>query len=139
MRPLVYVTGQLFCLTLNLMLNYTKNTLGEAEMPESFSFCGRDPLNLIRIMPAQGLGMSVKGDRVPGGIRFFIFMRLKINGEIKENIRALTLQGLLDELGITSGRVAVEVNLQVIKKADYGSLTIQDGDVIEIVNFVGGG
>lgn len=66
-------------------------------------------------------------------------MRLKINGEIKEDIRALTLRELLEELGITPGRVAVEVNLQVIKKADYEGFSIRDGDVIEIVNFVGGG
>ncbi len=66
-------------------------------------------------------------------------MKLKINGEIKDNIRAATLQELLEELGITTGRVAVEVNLQVIKKADYASFGINDNDVIEIVNFVGGG
>jgi len=66
-------------------------------------------------------------------------MRLTINGEIKENIRALTLKELLEELGITPGRVAVEVNMSVIKKADYESSRIYDGDVIEIVNFVGGG
>jgi len=66
-------------------------------------------------------------------------MRLTINGEIKENIRALTLKELLEELGITPGRIAVEVNLSVIKKTDYESSRIHDGDVIEIVNFVGGG
>jgi sulfur carrier protein len=66
-------------------------------------------------------------------------MKLKINGDIKDNIRAATLQELLEELGITTGRVAVEVNLQVIKKADYASFGINDNDVIEIVNFVGGG
>jgi thiamine biosynthesis protein ThiS len=47
-------------------------------------------------------------------------MRLTINGEIKENILAATLTELLEELGITSGRVAVEVNMQVIKRADHG-------------------
>jgi len=66
-------------------------------------------------------------------------MRLTINGEIKENIRAATLRELLEELGITSGRVAVEVNMKVIKRADYESFGLHDGDVVEIVNFVGGG
>jgi len=46
---------------------------------------------------------------------------------------------LLEELGITSGRVALEVNMQVIKRADYESFGLHDGDVVEIVNFVGGG
>jgi sulfur carrier protein len=66
-------------------------------------------------------------------------MRLTINGEIKENIRAATLRELLEELGITSGRVAVEVNMKVIKRADHESCELHDGDVVEIVNFVGGG
>jgi thiamine biosynthesis protein ThiS len=66
-------------------------------------------------------------------------MRLTINGEIKDNILAASLQGLLEELGITPGRVAVEVNMQVIKKSDYESFRLNDGDVIEIVSFVGGG
>jgi sulfur carrier protein len=66
-------------------------------------------------------------------------MRLTINGETRENILSQTLKELIEELGLTQGRVAVEVNLQVIKKADYESFRIQDGDVLEIVNFVGGG
>lgn len=66
-------------------------------------------------------------------------MKLKINGEIRDNIRAATVQELLDELGISTGRVAVEVNLQVIRKADYGNFGIHEHDVIEIVHFVGGG
>jgi sulfur carrier protein len=66
-------------------------------------------------------------------------MRLKINGETKENIRATTVKELLDELGITTGRVAVEVNVSIVKKADYETFRMKDDDVIEIVNFVGGG
>lgn len=66
-------------------------------------------------------------------------MRLTINGETKDNILATSLQELLEELGIISGRVAVEVNTQVIKKTDYDSLRLKDGDIVEIVSFVGGG
>ena len=66
-------------------------------------------------------------------------MRLTINGEIKDNIVATSLKELLEELGIISGRVAVEVNTLVIKKTDYESCRINDGDIVEIVSFVGGG
>jgi thiamine biosynthesis protein ThiS len=66
-------------------------------------------------------------------------MRLTINGELKENIGAATVQELLDELGIVSGRVAVEVNISIVSKKDFHSFRIHDGDEIEIVNFVGGG
>jgi sulfur carrier protein len=66
-------------------------------------------------------------------------MRLKINGETVDNIRAATLQELLEELKIAPGRVAVEVNMTIVKKADYAQFRINDGDTVEIVNFVGGG
>jgi sulfur carrier protein len=72
-------------------------------------------------------------------MRFFIFMRLKINGETVDNLRAATLMELLDELKIQSGRVAVEVNLEIVRKADYSGFALKDGDTVEIVNFVGGG
>jgi len=66
-------------------------------------------------------------------------MRLTINGEIKDNILATSLKELLEELGIISGRVAVEVNTHVIKKTDYEGFRLNDGDIVEIVSFVGGG
>jgi sulfur carrier protein len=46
---------------------------------------------------------------------------------------------LLNELRIEPGQVAVEVNLSIIKKADYSTFRLNDGDKVEIVNFVGGG
>jgi thiamine biosynthesis protein ThiS len=66
-------------------------------------------------------------------------MRLVINGEDLEVSKAETLQELLAEFCIQPERVAVEVNLSIIKKADYESYKLKDGDRIEIVNFVGGG
>ena len=65
-------------------------------------------------------------------------MRLIINGDDIDS-NAGTVRELLDEMKIVSGRVAVEVNLVIIKKADYESCKLNDGDKIEIVNFVGGG
>ena len=73
------------------------------------------------------------------GMRFFVFMRLIINGEDLEVSKAETLQELMGELRIKPERVAVEVNLAIIKKSDYGSCRLKDRDRIEIVNFVGGG
>ncbi len=66
-------------------------------------------------------------------------MRLTINGELADTIRAATVLELLDELKIAPGRVAVEVNLKVVRKAEYGTYRLRDGDTVEIVNFVGGG
>ncbi len=67
------------------------------------------------------------------------FMRLKINGETIENLKAATVGELLDALRIERGKVAVEVNMSVIKKQDYAHFLLSDGDTVEIVNFVGGG
>jgi len=66
-------------------------------------------------------------------------MQLKINGEDRDNISAQTVQELLDELKITVGRVAVEVNMIIVRRTEYEQFRLNDGDVIEIVNFVGGG
>ena len=73
------------------------------------------------------------------GIRFLFFMKLTLNGELFDTSKAETIQDLLDELGIESVRVAVEVNLTIVKKADYTAFKLKDGDNVEIVNFVGGG
>lgn len=66
-------------------------------------------------------------------------MRLKINGEDVENIKAATVQELLEDLKITVGRVAVEVNMVIVRRTEYAEFKLNDGDVVEIVNFVGGG
>jgi len=66
-------------------------------------------------------------------------MRLTVNGEIFETSKAGTIMELLNELRIEPGQVAVEVNLSIIKKADYSTFRLNDGDKVEIVNFVGGG
>lgn len=65
-------------------------------------------------------------------------MKIVLNGKETET-EAGTVEGLLEELDIGSGKVAVEVNLKVIRKCDYPAFAITEGDRIEIVNFVGGG
>ncbi len=65
-------------------------------------------------------------------------MRLKVNGEDLETAAATVLQ-LLQEKEIKPERVAVEVNLKVLRRTDFERLPLHEGDVVEIVNFVGGG
>ena len=66
-------------------------------------------------------------------------MTILLNGDRVDVAGPLTVASLLAQLGVDSRRVAVEHNLTVIKKANYGATEIHDGDQIEIVNFVGGG
>jgi thiamine biosynthesis protein ThiS len=66
-------------------------------------------------------------------------MKISLNGEPHELAGPLTLTALLVQLNIDPRRVAVEHNLTVVKRANYDSTQVRDGDEIEIVNFVGGG
>ncbi len=66
-------------------------------------------------------------------------MKLKLNGTDSEFKDGITVGGLLKSLNIEPLRVAVEVNLQIVKKPDYERHILKDGDLIEVVNFVGGG
>jgi len=65
-------------------------------------------------------------------------VEILVNGERKV-IEPCTVLGLLEGLGIDPRRVAVELNLEILPKADYGATTLRDGDRLEIVQFVGGG
>ena len=49
------------------------------------------------------------------------------------------LAQLLEELGYQAGRIAVERNGEIVPKAQYGAVTLEDGDTLEVVRFVGGG
>jgi sulfur carrier protein len=69
----------------------------------------------------------------------FCFMRLTINGELFEMADPGTVYKLLNELKIEPAGVAVEVNFCIVKKMDYPTFMLNEGDEIEIVNFVGGG
>lgn len=65
-------------------------------------------------------------------------MRLTVNGENKEVPEPLTVEKLLDHLGL-NGAVAVERNSQVVPRAEHPNVCLEHEDVIEIVHFVGGG
>ncbi len=65
-------------------------------------------------------------------------MRLKVNGEEHVTDKD-TLTGLLREMNVMPGRVAVEVNLTIVKRDAFDNFRLKNGDTVEIVNFVGGG
>lgn len=64
---------------------------------------------------------------------------IKINGKETEVPAGITVEQMLLENGFSLQRIAVERNDEILPKADYGAETVQDGDVFEVVNFVGGG
>lgn len=66
-------------------------------------------------------------------------MQITLNGEGFEISEKISVSKLLQQLQIGRERVAVEVNLEIVPKSAYDSLTLADGDRVEIVHFVGGG
>ena len=66
-------------------------------------------------------------------------MKLMINGEERELPEGITVSTLLEMLQIAPERVVVEVNLAILKRAQHAGTVLQEGDQVEIVQFVGGG
>ena len=66
-------------------------------------------------------------------------MNVQLNGEQHEVSEGSTVAALLSSLGIGGDRVAVEINLDIVPRARHATHVINDGDRIEIVQFVGGG
>jgi len=66
-------------------------------------------------------------------------MRLVINGKEQTFADVLTLAGLIEQLGMKSDRVAVELNRDIVPRAQWPETKLNDGDKLEIVHFVGGG
>lgn len=66
-------------------------------------------------------------------------MRLIINGEPRDMAEGLTVTALLDALALDGRRLGVERNLAIVPKSAYAATALTEGDVIEIVQFVGGG
>ncbi len=66
-------------------------------------------------------------------------MKLVVNGEPAEVPEGLTVAALLEHLAIRAPRVAVEVNLHVVKRDQHPTHRLNEGDQVEIVSFVGGG
>jgi sulfur carrier protein len=64
---------------------------------------------------------------------------ISVNGETRGIIAGDTVLDLLRELGLESGRVAVERNLVILPREQWSCTQVQSGDRYEIVHFVGGG
>jgi thiamine biosynthesis protein ThiS len=66
-------------------------------------------------------------------------VKIRLNGDPYELPAPLSIAALLESLQIEPRRVAVEHNLDIIKRARYDTTIVNEGDEVEIVNFVGGG
>jgi thiamine biosynthesis protein ThiS len=67
-------------------------------------------------------------------------MQVQINGEPREfRHTSLRLSELVEQLSLAPQRIAIEVNRQIVPRANWEQTQVHDGDRVEIVHFVGGG
>jgi len=66
-------------------------------------------------------------------------MKLLINGEDREFNAPLSLFLLVEQLGMKTDRVAVELNREIVARERWAETNLNEGDRLEIVHFVGGG
>jgi thiazole synthase len=66
-------------------------------------------------------------------------MLVTINGEARTLVAAVSLDTLLNDLGLDRAKVAVERNLEIVPRSAYDRTQVAEGDRLEIVHFIGGG
>lgn len=66
-------------------------------------------------------------------------LHVTLNGEERVLPTAMTVAGLLAEIGLDTRKVAVERNEEIVPRSAYASTMLAAGDSLEIVHFIGGG
>jgi thiamine biosynthesis protein ThiS len=72
-------------------------------------------------------------------MRYIAAMQLFVNGEPKTHADGISLAQLIEQLGMKGDRVAVELNREIVPRAQWPDTQLHEGDRLEIVHFVGGG
>jgi len=66
-------------------------------------------------------------------------MKITCNGEIKSIVPGTTPVTLIEDLDLNPDTVVVECDGRIVKREEYDTLVLTEGNVIELVRFVGGG
>lgn len=64
---------------------------------------------------------------------------VQINGQATALAAGTTVLDYLTQAGYRTALLAVEKNGEIVPRAQYGSTVLEDGDTVEVVQFVGGG
>lgn len=70
---------------------------------------------------------------------FFLEEKVKVNGKVSLLEEAVSLSDFLKQNGYDNDRIAVEKNGEIVRRSDFEKTILSDEDILEIVNFVGGG
>jgi sulfur carrier protein len=66
-------------------------------------------------------------------------IEIRLNGKVRSVPPGLTVRGLLESLDLRPELVVVELNRDILRREAYGEVPVREGDVLELVHFVGGG
>ncbi|AMD02567.1 MULTISPECIES: sulfur carrier protein ThiS [Halomonas] len=66
-------------------------------------------------------------------------MQIQLNGEAHDLAADLTVAQLIDTLGLTGRRIAVELNEEIVPRSEHDTTRLSQGDQVEIVHAIGGG
>ena len=66
-------------------------------------------------------------------------INIQLNGETRQLPEQIDLRSLIDQLSLSDRRVAIEFNGSVVRRVDWPSIIVANGDRLEVVHFVGGG
>jgi len=66
-------------------------------------------------------------------------MEIQLNGKMREVEDSATIRRLLGDLKLDPLRVAVQVNLDIIKRDRYEEVILHPGDTVEVLTFMAGG
>jgi thiamine biosynthesis protein ThiS len=66
-------------------------------------------------------------------------LTIQVNGDTREVPQGLNVAQLLEHLGLMANRLAIERNLQILPRREWGTTPVSGGDKFEIVQLVGGG
>jgi sulfur carrier protein len=72
-------------------------------------------------------------------MRYISYMQLFVNGESQVCAEPCSLAEFIRRLGMKGDRVAVELNREIVPRAQWTDTQLDDGDRLEVVHFVGGG
>src|SRR2546425_1135232 len=104
---------------------------------------GRDPSNLIWVIPAKGTRWTGDGRAQPGSGRLVFGqerpMTIMVNGRPMDVTDGVSVEALLAQLGVKREYTAVALNREVMPKSRYAETILKQGDRVEIVRPMGGG
>ncbi len=66
-------------------------------------------------------------------------IHLTVNGSPIELEEPVSIAELLQRIGVPPNYLAVEINAEVIPRAEHSSHSVAEGDEVEVVTLVGGG